>query len=1853
MKALIRKYLWILGTIFFASLSASAFGSCSAPANQIEAENCLPGNPSWEWDVIGAGDLSIQGYATDISVNVGQVINFKINTNASAYTIDIYRMGYYGGNGARFITSIQPSAHLPQIQPACMTDSGTGLVDCGNWAVSASWQVPSTAVSGIYFAHLKRTDTGDDSHIVFVVRNDASHSAILFQTADESWEAYNGYAGQSLYGPSNQFDLTQRAYKVSYNRPFITRGFAQESATWVFGAEYPMVRWLERNGYDVTYFTGVDAARSGALIKNHKVYMDVGHDEYWSGPHRANVEAARDAGVNLAFFSGNEVFWKTRWENSIDGSNTPYRTLVCYKETLSPSSFPAATAAVDPLDPPTWTGTWRDNVKSPPADGGRPENGLTGTLFLVNGPSNDNPGTLSIKVPYADGKMRFWRNTAESRLTSGQTATLPAGTLGYEWDVDADNGARPAGTFDLSTAAFTLSSDVLLDKGGTYGAGSATHHLTLHRAPSGALVFGAGTVQWSWGLDDSHDNPFTGTNAAPDPNMQQATVNLFADMGVQPATLQSGLVAATKSTDATPPTSAITWPTNGSSLTTGSTITVTGTAADTGGGVVGGVELSFDGGSTWHPASGRESWSYSWTPRTLGSFSLASRATDDSGNIQTQSTATDVVTVSPPDCPCSGYPPSTTPAQVDSGDGDPIEVGVRFRADFDGYITGLRFYKASTNTGTHIGNLWSNTGTLLATATFTNETASGWQQVTFNSPVPITANTTYVASYFTPTGHYSYTGGYFATSGSDAPPLHFLENGVDGGNGVYVYSQNSAFPTGSFDATNYWVDVVFIPSSSMPGAPAGLLVQPTSLTFAGFVGGSSPASQTVRVYNEGSGTLNWTYSSNASWLSVSPTSGAAPTNVAVSVNTAGLTPGTYTGTLTFNASGSNTGPQTVTVKLTVTNLLMFSNFADGTMNGWAFSPLGLNSNWSVANGALTYNGGGHTQVYAGNSAWTDYNINVAVKLATLNNYPGGIRGRVNPSTGAGYAVWLYPATGLVRLFRNTAWNIDSGATQLGQASVGFDTTKFHNVQLSFAGSQISVLYDGQTVITATDATYSSGLVALDTSNQVISFTNVLATSSTANTASLTASPSSMTFSSLYGTNPTPQNLTLGNAATGSLVWTASTSASWLGVSPAYGTTGATVQVAPSSSGLQPGTYNGTVTIVALGSLSTTTSIPVTFTVTAPPASLVVGPSSMNFFALSGQSPAAQTLAVTNGAPVGTFSWTASSDSSWLTTSPSSGSTPANVTVGVNSASLANGSYTGNITVTASGIAGSPKTVPVVLQVLSQDMTETFADNATGWIISPMGLGSGWSVSNGSYSYSGLGLSQSCTGNVAWTDYTFDSNVKLSNLQNWPGGIRGRVNPATGAGYAVWLYPGSGLAILYKVGQWDVNGSVLTQLASANMTFDTNVHDLKLAFRGTIITVFWDGNQIMSASDSSYASGFVCLDADSQPISYSNVKVNAVQSPVTLTANPTSLVFNGSPTVNPAPQTVSVSAGGANVVWGASTTTSWITLSASSTQTPGTLTISVNGSGMSAGTYNGSVVLSAPGTTNSPITIPVTMALQNAVLSVTPSSTMTFFGAVGLNPNSQTIQIANLGTGTLNWTATKTNSWLGLSPTSGAAPATITVSPSTATTGTGTFTDTVVVSSNNVSNSPINVPVSMRVGTLQFSDNFGTTPDGNWTIGPLGFASGWSIVNGAYTYNGGGHTQSYAGSSAWTNYTVSTDFQLASLSDYPGGLRGRVNTTTGACYGVWIYPAEKVLKLFRIGQWNIDNDLSLLGQSGTIGIDTNVHNLRLVFQGTTIQVYYDNALAITATDSNYSQGAIALDVSNQPISFDNVTVISLP
>jgi hypothetical protein len=764
---------------------------CAPLVNAVACENSKPGTPKSTWDVSGAGSSNIQGFATDISVNRGQTVRFKVKTPASAYRLDIYRMGYYGGLGARLAATVAPSASLPQNQPACTNDSATGLHDCGNWAVSASWAVPSTAVSGIYFAKLVRTDgTAGSSHVVFVVRDDAGQSDVVLQTADTSWQAYNTYGGRSFYaGP--------RATKLSYNRPFNTR--AATSEDWVFNAEYPMVRWLEANGYDVSYIAGVDSARSGALLRNHRTFVSVGHDEYWSGDQRANVEAARNAGVNLAFFSGNEVFWKTRWES--DRAGAAYRTLVCYKETHDNDT-------TDPADPPVWTGTWRDARFSPPADGGRPENGLTGTIFMVNGGPNRAD---SIKVPAAYRSLRFWRNTPVANLAAGATRTLPAGTVGYEWDEDLDNGARPAGLIRMSSATYDVSPDYLQDNGSSYGSGTATHNLTLYRAPSGALVFGAGTVQYAWGLDADHDRPGPPVDAA----LRQATVNLLADMKAQPGTPQAGIVAAAETTDRTGPTATITSPTAGSQVTPGQAVTISGTASDSGG-VVAGVEVSTDGGSRWHPATGTTSWSYRWTPSSTSGTTLLARASDDSANLGARS-APVAVGAAPRSCPCSIWSAGTTPAVANEPDAAATELGVKLRADSSGFVTGVRFYKGNLNTGTHVGRLWTAGGQLLASATFTAETASGWQQVSFANPVAVAANTTYVASYTAPNGRYSEDDRYFATTGFDSAPLHALQDGASGANGVWGTA--GAFPARAYLATNYWVDVVFTESASDTTAP--------------------------------------------------------------------------------------------------------------------------------------------------------------------------------------------------------------------------------------------------------------------------------------------------------------------------------------------------------------------------------------------------------------------------------------------------------------------------------------------------------------------------------------------------------------------------------------------------------------------------------------------------------------------------------------------------------------------------------------------------------------------------------------------------------------------------------------------------------------------------------------------------------------------------------------------------------------------------------------------------------------------------------------------------------------------------
>ncbi len=791
------KQLFTLCLAFFTCYLSTA--QVILTGNPIVIENSLPGNHISEWGVPNFRDNRISGFSTKMSLNSGETVRFKINVQGGAnYSLRIYRIGYYSGKGARLMHNAGFLSGTAQ--PEAMYNEETGMIDCDNWSESYSWGIPSNAVSGMYIARIERVG-GGSNHIVFIVRNDSRNSDLYLQLPDANWQAYNAYGGASLYDGNTEYE-EGHATKVSYNRPifpynvlFNTDG---RGADWYMNAEYPMIRWLERNGYDVTYTSCNDVARNGYKLLNHKVFISIGHDEYWSKSMRDNVEAARDAGVHLAFFSGNEVYWKTRWEETVDGED---RVLVCYKEgTLANGALGERTCGFKCDETSSeWTGLWRTGENY---DGGKPENSLTGQISWTEAPQDG-----SIKVPAYYKKLRFWRHTTIPDMEDGQTTTLGSATLGFEWDFEQEQfkDYYPKGRMTLSSTTY----------------GPLTHKLSLYRHPSGALVFGAGTIQWSWGLDGNHWGGAPETNK----NMQQATVNLFADMGVQPYSLQSNLVAASPSTDNIAPTSIISSPSSGSVFAARAPVTISGTATDAQ--VVAGVEVSIDGGVTWNVAEldkldGSVSWTYTWIPSELGTLNVKCRAFDDTGNMEIPGSGISI-TIGNPGFPFTIFEPTSKPLLHFW---DPaINLGVRFKPNVNGYITGVRFYKGPNNDGTHIGNLWSSDGQKLAEVTFTNETAGGWQEALFSTPVPVIAGTVYTASYYSPSGNFSIDPQFFASAGypEGSPsiwPVQALSN-PDGGNGVYAYNNGPAFPSSVYNPANYFVDIVFTNTLAAPASMSG------------------------------------------------------------------------------------------------------------------------------------------------------------------------------------------------------------------------------------------------------------------------------------------------------------------------------------------------------------------------------------------------------------------------------------------------------------------------------------------------------------------------------------------------------------------------------------------------------------------------------------------------------------------------------------------------------------------------------------------------------------------------------------------------------------------------------------------------------------------------------------------------------------------------------------------------------------------------------------------------------------------------------------------------------------------------
>ena len=501
--AVILLLIAVIATLVLRADSARPRNASSATQRDVRTvaeENQLPGSTDWRItrpSLIG----EIAGYAGQASVNRSGTLDLYISTatQGAKYDVDIYRMGWYGGAGARVVRSIRNIEGENQGRwdplrgirdcPTCAIDPSTLLVEA-NWKRSLRIKVARDWVSGYYLVKLHDAGTGTESYVIFVVRDDASSAPILVQASTNTWQAYNAWGDASLYGSFGAdrwyVENTRRAYRVSYDRPYdvTMRNQKGYGAGDFFWWEYGFVRWAESRGYDMTYTTNVDVSLRGDALKKRRLFVSLGHDEYWTKQQRDAVEAARDAGTNIAFFGGNEAYWQGRLEPSTSG--VAARVLTVYKDAS--------------LDPMTRTNPKEATVlfKDPPVS--RPQSMLSGVAFGSNAAPDYQP--------WRPASTDSWIFDGAG-VTTGQS--FP-GIVGYEYDHMAVPGERPA---DLTVVGSSPVNGLI---------GSDTAISAFYRAPSGATVFAAGTVAWSWGLDDfGHED----RGAFADDRLRRVTANIL------------------------------------------------------------------------------------------------------------------------------------------------------------------------------------------------------------------------------------------------------------------------------------------------------------------------------------------------------------------------------------------------------------------------------------------------------------------------------------------------------------------------------------------------------------------------------------------------------------------------------------------------------------------------------------------------------------------------------------------------------------------------------------------------------------------------------------------------------------------------------------------------------------------------------------------------------------------------------------------------------------------------------------------------------------------------------------------------------------------------------------------------------------------------------------------------------------------------------------------------------------------------------------------------------------------------------------------------------------------------------
>ena len=477
-----------------------------APANPITNENSLAGSAGWERSQADAPN--IEGYTSKTSVAPGETLGFRVSTRpVVTFRIVIYRLGWYNGAGARQMMCLPScSTSFSGASRATPTpNSATGKIDAG-WPQTTSLAIPSNWTTGEYVAEYVPTSGSNNGYArysPFVVRSpnsqpQAQASSILVVVPFNTYLAYNEWGGVSSYDNFTNKKTFKLAHgtKVSFNRPFHRR-------EWRFW-DIDVLRFLEREGYDVSYVSDTDVDANPQILQQHRTVIVSGHSEYWSKKMRDGFEGARDAGTNLLFAGANDAYWQVRYEDSSCASNNTVctnvgdrRTMVIYKQEQSNQ--------VDPISNPALkTIQWRQL--------GRPECELQGGVQYGSWFPNDGYRDYTTT---AAGASDSW--AAGTGLTSGSTVK---GLVGFEYDSYFPSCNVPG------------SSQILFSYQGPETSAQFDSAAVKYTAnASGARVFSSGTEQWAWGLDSYRWDPtlFSGippTNAA----IQQFTRNMLSDM---------------------------------------------------------------------------------------------------------------------------------------------------------------------------------------------------------------------------------------------------------------------------------------------------------------------------------------------------------------------------------------------------------------------------------------------------------------------------------------------------------------------------------------------------------------------------------------------------------------------------------------------------------------------------------------------------------------------------------------------------------------------------------------------------------------------------------------------------------------------------------------------------------------------------------------------------------------------------------------------------------------------------------------------------------------------------------------------------------------------------------------------------------------------------------------------------------------------------------------------------------------------------------------------------------------------------------------------------------------------------